>query len=165
MQGENAQNRKHDEIYWELLTPPWWKPDHLKHSSLLLCSTPPVLRLQDHSEAAGSRSFQEAPWRKKQNALRFCQCNGKSELPAPAWDRGCVFGLGELSHISCRILPRVAAQAVLCYGAWIPRMETLGLGWLVNREQECGGSQDARRLEAFPAWWLPSQIRSMVPLA
>lgn len=128
MQGENAQNRKHDEIYRERLTLPWWKPDHLRHSSLLLCSTPPDLRLQDRSEAAGSRSFQEAPRRKKQNALRFCQHKGKSELPAPMWDRGCVCGLGKLSHISCRILARVAAQAVFCCGAWIPLMETLGLG-------------------------------------
>lgn len=30
-------------------------------------------------------------------------------------------------------------------------MKTLGLRWLVNREQEGGGSHDARRLEAFPA--------------
>lgn len=134
-------------------------------SDILLCSSPPESRLQDLSETAGSRSFQEAPGRKKQNALRFCQRKRKSELPAPAWDRGCVFGLGKQSHISCRTLPRVAAQAVLCYGAWIPLMKILGLRRLVNREQEGGGSHDARRLEAFLAWWLHSQVRSTVSLA
>lgn len=131
---------------WEPLTLPLWKPDLLRHSSLLLTSRPQTagpqradLRLQDLSEAAGSRSFQEAPGRKKQNALRFCQRKSKSELPAPAWDRGCVFGLGKQSHISCRTWPGVAAQAVLCYGAWIPLMKILGLRWPVNREQEGGG--------------------------
>lgn len=82
-------------------------------SERLLCSSPPDRRLQDSREAAGS-SFQEASGRKKQKALRFCQLKGKSELPAPVWDSGCVFWLGKQSHISCRILSRVAAQAVLC---------------------------------------------------
>lgn len=154
MRGEDAQNRKHDEVLESLSL---FLCGSQISSDTLLCSSPPDRRLQDLSEQTAdcrTSARQRAP-----EAFRRLR-GGR-----PAWDKGCVFGLGKQSHISCRTLPGVAAQAVLCYGAWIPLMKILGLRWLVNREQEDGGSHDARRLEAFLAWWLHSQVRSTVPLA